>query len=90
MTKLLKSVKRNSKKVIFMTFTSMAVAVPCMAGTPATGNTDLDTIIGSMDTGLASIKVGGLYILAAVILIAITFFGARWLWNMWRSWMSRA
>lgn len=67
----------------------VAMAVPTFAAAN-TGNTDLDGLIDSMETGLDTIKTGGLYIVAAVIVIAVVFLGARWLWNMFRGWLAKA
>ena len=55
-----------------------------------TGNGDLDTVLGFLNDGTENLKKGGLYIIGVLIVIAVIFFGARWLFNMWRSWMSRA
>lgn len=55
-----------------------------------TGSTDLDTLIDSMETGAQSMKTGGMYIIAFIILIAVVLFGARWLWGVFRSWMASA
>lgn len=91
MMKVVKYVKRMSKKAVFMAFMLMAMTTQAFATEgPNTGNADLDVILGNMDSGLDTIKTGGLYIISGVILIAIVFFGARWLWNMWRAWMARA
>lgn len=86
-------VKKNKKLMV----TASAIAVttlPTFASatstTPNTGNTDLDTLINNMTSGLDSIKVGGLYIISAIIVIAVVFLGGRWLWNLFRSWLSRA
>lgn len=86
-----KFVKEN-KKVLGLGLTLGITTMGSIASAtgPNTGNTDLDTIISSMDSGIASMKAGGLYIIGAVIVVAVTFFGARWLWNMFRGWMARA
>ena len=88
MKKVIEFVKK--RKVIFLGTTMAATNLLHSFATPNTGNTDLDTIIGSMEVGTESMKAGGLYIVGIVIVVAVVFFGARWLWNMWRGWMSRS
>ena len=79
----------KSKNVALGTVLALTSSVSAFAS-PATGNTDLDTLITSMEEGTNTIKTGGMYIVALIIVIAVVFYGARWLWSMWRSWMSRA
>jgi len=92
MKKIFSKLKQNRKlRTLVMSLTlalsSMSMA---FAADPATGNTDLDTMLGNMTGGLDSIKVGGLYIVGAVITVAVVFLGGRWLWSLFRSWLSRA
>lgn len=69
--------------------TAMSTVGFCAEGAN-TGNADLDVLVGNMESGLGSIKTGGLYIISAIIVIAVVFLGGRWLWNLFRSWLSRA
>lgn len=90
MNKLTEFIKKR-KELFLGTSIAMASTISSFAdGGPATGNSDLDVVIASMESGTDSIKKGGLYIIAFVILVAVVFFGARWLWNMWRGWMSKS
>lgn len=56
----------------------------------STGNADLDGVITTLDEGATSMKIGGLYVIGAIILIAIAIFGIRWIWGIFRGWMSMA
>ncbi|USG68558.1 hypothetical protein NDK47_27550 (plasmid) [Brevibacillus ruminantium] len=74
---------------------ALALAAFVTAATPSfaavnTGNADLDNVIGTLDEGATSMKVGALYVIGAVILIAIGIFGIRWIWGIFRGWMSMA
>ena len=53
-------------------------------------NTDLNTVLTMLTDGAGDLKTAGLVIIGIVVAAGITFFGARWLWNMFRGWMSRA
>jgi type IV secretory pathway VirB2 component (pilin) len=89
MKKILAKVKGYSKKAVMMAVAVMALMSQAFAA-PNTGNADLDTILTTLDSGLTTIKTGGLYIVGGVVVIAVVFFGARWLFNMFRSWLARA
>lgn len=56
----------------------------------STGNADLDSVITQLDEGATSMKVGGMYIIGAIIVIAIAIFGIRWIWGIFRGWMTQA
>ncbi|SHJ54335.1 hypothetical protein [Paramaledivibacter caminithermalis] len=92
MKNILSKIKNNKKLTVMTLALTMALssASMCFATGANTGNADLDTLIGNMESGLTSIKTGGLYIIGAVIVIAVVFLGGRWLWNLFRSWLSRA
>jgi hypothetical protein len=90
---VLNKIKGISKKVAMSTLVTVtAVSTACVPAfaAGASGNADLDTLIQSMTDGLDTVKKGGLYIVGAIIVVAVVFLGARWLWNMFRSWLSRA
>lgn len=94
MKKLFSKLK-NNKKLTTMSLAltmSMASASLCFAdGSGAnTGNSDLDSMIGTMHGGLTSIKTGGMYLVGAVITVAVVFLGGRWLWNLFRGWLAKA
>lgn len=91
MKKFMEKVNKHRKKVTtgISAFALMAMAKTSLAASN-TGSADLDTLIGSMETGATSMKTGGMYIIGFVILIAVVLFGAKWLWGLFRGWMSAA
>lgn len=91
MKKILDKVNQHRKKVTaaVSTLALFTMAKSSFAASN-TGSADLDTLIGSMETGATSMKTGGMYIIGFVILIAVVLFGAKWLWGLFRGWMSAA
>lgn len=81
--------QRQKKNLVLGSMLASASINTCFADS-ITGNGDLDTVLGFLNDGTENLKKGGLYIIGVLIVIAVIFFGARWLFNMWRSWMSRA
>lgn len=90
--------KERLKKAIFEDFkvktfaSSLAIGTSAMilGSNTAHANADLEQLTGEMTGAVTTISSQGLIIVGAVIGIAITFFGGKWLWNMFRGWMSRA
>lgn len=54
---------------------------------PDTGNEDLDEKLVDLGGALEAIKNGALIIIFWAIVIAISIFGARWLWQRFKIWM---
>lgn len=84
--------KKSAGKVTAATLalgSFLSVAAPTFAA-PATGNADLDAVLTQLNDGATSMKTGALWIIGAVILIAIGIFGIRWIWGIFRGWMSMA
>lgn len=90
--------KEKLKKAIFEDFKLKTYASALAIGTSAIilgssssyANEDLQQLTGEMTGAVTTISGQGLIIVGAVIGIAITFYGGKWLWNMFRGWMSRA
>ena len=53
-----------------------------------TGNEDLDKVVDDLDKGTMDLKTAGLIVIFTVITMIVIFFGAYWLFNMWKRWMS--
>lgn len=91
MKKFFEKLNKHRKKATAAVSTAALLLMAQVShAAPATGSDDLDTLIGSMETGATSMKTGGMYIIGFVILIAVVLFGAKWLWGLFRGWMSQA
>lgn len=98
MKKLFAKMKESKavKKVATVTSAmTMALGAYLYSSTPTfaapnTGNADLDTLVGAMETGATSMKTAAMYIIGFVILIAVVLLGARWAWGVFRGWMAAA